>query len=542
MYRKKPKNSLEQQLYYSFFLISILVILLSLGITLYYDIDRQRKDMDASISGTASYIASMPEVITMLEAGYPSPMAKQDIDSLCVNMPDISVVVICDKNGLRFYHTDRQKTGESFVNGDETDILSGSAPYITTGYGTKGSQRRAFHSVKGQDGGIIGFVMASVFTAHISNQQKNIIFVHMAILGIMLFVSFFLTHTVVRYLRKSLMGFHPDELLEMYIQQDEVLNAVEEGLIATDLSGTILFANVVARQLFSEEGTPLMGKSLKALYPETTNDSVLKTGKSEHSRTTVIGGHTVLANEIPIRNGKEPVQGVLTILFDQTEMLKITDELSGTRSMLDTFRAFNHEFLNKLHIILGYLQTGHTKQAIDFIINSNLVSSEAVRQTADCIRVSQICALVIGKMMHAAELGILLTLTHDSRCIEKDLLLPADAYITLIGNLLENAIEEIHSCKQNTPEIKEIKLGIYCRPDCNIITCEDTGGGIAPDLLEHIFDMGCSSKGENRGTGLHLLHQIAEANNGEVVIDTEYGEGTCFTLTFTRKEIPICTM
>ena len=162
----------------------------------------------------------------------------------------------------------------------------------------------------------------------------------------------------------------------------------------------------------------------------------------------------------------------------------MSDELSGTRSMLDTLRAFNHEFLNKLHIILGYLQTGETQKAIDFIINSNLVTSQSIRQTADCIRVSQICALVIGKMMHAAELGILLSLTHDSCCIEKDLLLPLESYITILGNLLENSIEEL-SRKEH--EIKEIKLSLYCRPDCNIIICEDTGSGINTKLLKRVF-------------------------------------------------------
>ncbi|MEG0813555.1 MAG: ATP-binding protein [Clostridium sp.] len=441
MYPKKTKKSLEQHLYYSFFFISTLVILLSLGITLYYDINRQRRDVDTSISGTAAYIASMPDVISMLEAGYPSPLAKQDLDSLCANISDISVVVICDKNSLRFYHTDRQKTGESFVDGDETKILSGSEPYITTGFGTKGSQRRAFHSIKSSNGEIIGFVMASVFTAHISGQQRTIILVHIAILGFMLLISFILTRTIVHFLRKSLMGFYPDELLDLYIRQDE--------------------------------------------------------------------------------------------------LLRVTDELSGTRCMLDTLRSVNHEFLNKLHIILGYLQTGATQKAIDFIINSNLVSSEAIRQTADSIRVSRICALLIGKMMHAAELGILLTLTHDSCCIEKDLLIPMESYITLIGNLLENAIEELSS---KETEVKEIKLGIYCRPDCNVITCEDTGSGITPELMEHIFEKGCSSKGENRGTGLYLIHEIIEENHGDIVVDTEDGEGTCFTITFTGKEGALCTM
>lgn len=535
---KKSTTSLERQLYYLFFLASMLVTLLSLGTTLCFDIARQGKDMDTSISGTAAYISAMPDVISMLEAGYPDPTVQQGIDSLCDSMTDINVVLICDKNGLRFYHTDRHKTGDSYVDGDEINILTGSAPYITVGYGTKGNQRRAFHSVKNQDGDIIGFVMASVFTAHISERQKSIIFLHVAILIIMIFVSFFLTHSMVRYLRKSLLGFHPNELLDLYLRQDEVLNAVVEGLVASDLEGNVLFANSVARHLFPGESMPYKGQSIKELLPDTKADAVIRTGKSQRRRSAIIGGHTVLTHEIPIRTGKKPVQGVLTILFDQTDMLKMTDELSGTRSMLDTLRSFNHEFLNKLHIILGYLQTGETQKAINFIINSNLVSSESVRRTADCVRISKLCALIIGKMMHAAELGILLTLTHDSRCMENDLLLPTDACVTVVGNLLENAIEEL---SVGSHEIKEIKLGIYCRPDCNIITCEDTGSGITTELMSDILKKGCSTKGENRGTGLYLISQLAEQHQGEIAIETEKGEGTCFTLTFTGKENISCT-
>lgn len=534
------RNELEKELYRSFTLLSALVIVFSLAITLYFDITRQRRDMDAIISGTASYIASMPEVISMLENGYPSNLAREDIDSLSANIPDISVVVIYNNNGLRFYHTDRLKTGETFVDGDETMILQGSDPYITTGYGTKGAQRRAFHAVKGKDGKIIGFVMASVFTAHISARHRNILLLHIAIFFLMMLVSIPLTHAFIRFLRKSLMGFNPHELLNMYIRQDEVMNAIEEGLIATDIEGKILFSNIVARNLFHDgpgEGPPLMGKYFRELYPATNFDSVVSTGKSVHRQSCIIGGRSILMNEIPIQGkGKKPIQGMLVIMVDRTDMLAMSDELSGTRSMLDTLRAFNHEFLNKLHVILGYLQIGEIEQAIQFIINSSLVSSQSIRETADCIRVSRICALIIGKMMHAAELGIRLSLTHDSCCIERELILPQDAFITIIGNLLENAIEELSSCQKQENEPKEITLGIYCRPDCNIITCEDTGGGISRELLEHIFEKGVSSKGETRGTGLYLLRQIAEDYNGDISIDTEKGEGTCFTLTFTRKE------
>ena len=78
--------------------------------------------------------------------------------------------------------------------------------------------------------------------------------------------------------------------------------------------------------------------------------------------------------------------------------------------------------------------------------------------------------------------------------------------------------------------------------DCNIITCEDTGGGIRPDLIDRIYERGVSSKGENRGTGLFLIKQLVEESHGDISIETEEGEGTCFTITFTGKEKPSCTM
>ena len=109
--------------------------------------------------------------------------------------------------------------------------------------------------------------------------------------------------------------------------------------------------------------------------------------------------------------------------------------------------------------------------------------------------------------MHAAELGILLTVTHDSFCREEDLLLSPEDYATILGNLLENAIDEL---SRSHSEVREIKLSMYCRPDCNLVVCEDTGGGIAPDILPHIWDKGFSSKGEGRGFGLYLISRLVD--------------------------------
>ncbi len=553
MTQARAQTALERTLYHFFLFLSAFMILLSLASTLYFDINRERRDMDRVISGAAAYIASMPEVAAMLEDGYPGQEAAAHLDSLSATIPDISVIVICDSRGLRFYHTDRLKTGETFVDGDEAAILAGSEPYISTGYGTKGSQRRAFHAIQGGDGQIIGFVMASVFTSAISARRHVILLVHAAIFLFMIAVSIFLAGASMRLLRKSLRGFDPEELIRLYTRQDEVMNSIDEGLIATDTHGRILFSNQKAAELFSPEGGSLSGRRIRDLYPGSRFECVASAGEAILRRSWSLSGHTVLIDEIPVRDQESrAVRGTLVVIADRTELMRLSDDLFGARSMLDTLRAFNHEFLNKLHVILGYLQTGEISRAIDFISNSTLVTSRSVRETADRIRETRICALVIGKMMHAAELGIRLSVAPDSSCLERDLILPVDACITIIGNLLENAIEELSAggdgdaaAQAGGPESaspenggpgKEIILGLYSQPGCFMITCEDTGRGIAPGILPHIYEKGVSSKGENRGTGLFLIRQLVTQYHGDITIDTEPGEGACFTLAFTGKE------
>lgn len=533
MYRKKKKSELESKLYRIFMLISVLIILLSLSATLYVDILRQRKEMDTMISGIAAYISEGTDVVDMLESGYPSPHVKQSLDALYSTLPNISVAEVCNKDGVRFYHTDRQRTGESYVDGEEIPILQTGEPYITIGYGTKGIQRRAFHAVHSASGEIIGFVMVSVFAGVISARLQDIVVMHLMILGVMVLVSFFLSHAVLRFLRKTLMGLQPEELLRRYLRQDVVLSAVAEGLVASDSQGAVLFVNSVARGLIGGE-EPLEGRPVSELLPDTRQDTVLRTGQPEERRSWVVGGRSVLVNEVPIRNdSRSRPEGVLTVLYDRTEMLHMSDELFGARSMIDALRSFNHEFSNKLHVILGYLETGQTDKAIGFIVNSNLITSQLICQTADQIRVSDLCALVVGKMMHAAELGIQLKLMGDSCCIEQDLLLPSSDMATLIGNLLENAIEEL-STGEN--EVREIKFGLYCRPDCNIVVCEDTSRGISTEVMEHMFEKNFSTKGKYRGTGLFLVRRIVNQYEGRIDVETESGVGSVFTVTFTREE------
>ena len=63
-----------------------------------------------------------------------------------------------------------------------------------------------------------------------------------------------------------------------------------------------------------------------------------------------------------------------------------------------------------------------------------------------------------------------------------------------------------------------------------VIQITDTGRGIAPDKLPHIFDAYYSSRPQGSGLGLPTAKKIVEAHNGTITVDSEPGKGTSFTI------------
>jgi signal transduction histidine kinase len=65
-----------------------------------------------------------------------------------------------------------------------------------------------------------------------------------------------------------------------------------------------------------------------------------------------------------------------------------------------------------------------------------------------------------------------------------------------------------------------------------MIEVQDTGSGIAPEILPRIFDPFFSTKGIDRGTGLGLsqVYGFAHQSNGAVDIDSVVGRGTVVRL------------
>ena len=62
------------------------------------------------------------------------------------------------------------------------------------------------------------------------------------------------------------------------------------------------------------------------------------------------------------------------------------------------------------------------------------------------------------------------------------------------------------------------------------VSFTDTGPGIAPDALTHVFDPFYTTKPEGLGLGLYITRNIVEEHGGRIEVESLLGEGATFTV------------
>ncbi len=98
----------------------------------------------------------------------------------------------------------------------------------------------------------------------------------------------------------------------------------------------------------------------------------------------------------------------------------------------------------------------------------------------------------------------------------------------VIGNLLSNAI-------RHTPSGGSVKVDMSSTADQVTITVTDTGEGVPPDLLPHVFERfvkGASSAGS--GLGLAIAQEIVAAHGGTIELQNGHESGAIARVTLPR--------
>ena len=208
------------------------------------------------------------------------------------------------------------------------------------------------------------------------------------------------------------------------------------------------------------------------------------------------------------------------------EFLAFTEDFEGTKFLVDSMRANNHDFTNKLHVILGLIQIGQYDKAVSYIQNISIIQRETISKVMNSIENPSFAALIVGKIARSSECNVKFILNEGSRLKNEDISIPSEALVTITGNLIDNALDSMN--KDTSKNEKELSLGIYTRPGELLIIVKDTGTGIPEEIKEKIFENGFSTKGEGRGIGLYHVKQLVSSLGGTITVESQVGTGTCF--------------
>lgn len=326
----------------------------------------------------------------------------------------------------------------------------------------------------------------------------------------------------------------------LLIQQTQVLDQMNDGLMRIASDGRVMYANVAAGALFG--GRNPTGRTLMSVTRDhELNRAVrhcLDTGREQH-HTLEIAGEGRLVNAVAIRLSERPVEA-LVMLRDITEVARLQNlrrdfvsnvshelrtPLSTIRILAETLldiRQDDDEAAEFLHKIVGEVDS----------------MTELVRDLLDLTRLETMGGQLVLREIDAG------LLVHDVRdrmrplAERQSVALSATADGgggTLVGDerrLHQALINLVTNAIVHTPAGGSVTVGTTRDEGGVRFYVRDTGSGIPHDDLsriwERFFKGDRARTGPGTGLGLAIVKHIVQAHSGTVSASSEVGKGSEF--------------
>jgi two-component system, OmpR family, phosphate regulon sensor histidine kinase PhoR len=335
-------------------------------------------------------------------------------------------------------------------------------------------------------------------------------------------------------------------------RHEAILATMVEGVLAVDERMRITYSNRAFCRAVGVPGaipdrTPLpevvRHPALSDLFTE-----VLRQGEPQERRVVLVLAGEELTFEVqaaPLASTSG--RGVFAILYDITHLERLE------RVRRDFVANVSHELRTPLTAIRGYSETlleGGLEDAENSRRFAEIIKAHAIRLgniTSDLLTLSELESGRAGTppesvSVQAAVDSSLRTVSTAARLArvrlvrgtveEADVLGNRTHLEQVLVNLLDNGV------KFNRPE-GEVRVETRCGPNGQVtITVEDTGIGIPSEHLPRIFerfyrvDKARSREAGGTGLGLSIVKHIVERMEGTVVVESNLGKGSKFTVTF----------
>ncbi|KGM45748.1 DcuS/MalK family sensor histidine kinase [Neobacillus niacini] len=498
-------------------LVSLMITDLLISNTVSENIQKHQEEKARMVSRS---IATSHIVIEALEDGRKTNEI-QDYTKDIQAATDMMFIVVMDMNGIRKSHPNPDQIGKHFVGGDEKEALKG-REYVSSSNGTLGKSLRAFtpiYNVIGEQIGVaaVGIALESVKAA-LGKSHRSILTV--TILGLL--VGIIGAVLLAKYIKRILFGLEPFAIAKIFVERSTMLQSVHEGIIAVDNEQTITLVNRSARQIFKKAGLSKdpVGMKVHEFLQSTRLDQVLEKGKPELDEEQIINGVSILVNRVPLIV-KGEVVGAISTFRDKTDVNQLAEQLTGVKTYAEALRAQSHEFMNRLHVILGMVQMKCYDELSDYIRAIVGHHNQELGNMAQSIKDPALAGFLMGKLSYAREERVAFNIEVHSVIPEPASPKMTHELITILGNLIDNAIEAMADSIDKTLDVNLQYSGKF-------LTMEvmDSGPGIPNEIQRNVLEKGYSTKGENRGYGLYLVTKSIENLGGEMTIDSKSLLGT----------------
>ncbi|MDX6384168.1 MAG: hypothetical protein QOK48_1741 [Blastocatellia bacterium] len=376
------------------------------------------------------------------------------------------------------------------------------------------------------------------------------------------------------YLRDITERKHSDEEIRF---RARLLNTVEQGVIATNLEGNIIYWNDFAERLYGWSAVEAIGANILDLVvadgaqeAATQIFSQMKTGGSWSGEFLVRRRDgtvfPALVTDSPIFNDKNELIGVVGVSSDITEQKRADEERAGllqaerearaeaeeANRLKDEFLAtLSHELRNPLNVVIGYadilLRSTEAREHDTILQAAKTIRRNALAQSRLVSDLLDLSRLQMGKLsinQQPVSFSTIITDAIDTVRGEsetKDISLEVDIESEILvvegdpirlaqiaWNLLNNAVKF-------TPAHGTIKVTLSRIGGEAYLAVSDTGQGIAPEFLPNVFeifrqaDASSSRRHEGMGIGLALVKQLVELHDGRVRAGSQgLGQGATF--------------
>ena len=516
-------------------LIVVAVVVLAGVAAAYLQARENSQDSTRSrVLAVARAVAASPQVRDALAAPDPS-MILQPLAEQVRRDTETDFVVVMGTDRTRYSHPTPSLIGQPFIGHIDAALAGGVV--LETYTGTLGPSERAVVPVRSDNGSIAGLVSVGVTRGTIVRDLAHQVPRLLGAGAVALVLAACGAVLVARRLRRQTHGLGPDELGRMYEFYDAVLHAVREGLVLLDLRGRLVLANDEACRLL-DLPPDWQGRRLDELGLPAPMTASLARGATVQDAIELTASRVLVVNQAPARwDGRE--LGTVLTLRDHTDLQALTGELNSARGLAEALRSQAHEAANRLHSVISLIELGRTDQALDFATVELAAAQRLTDLVVGAVDEPVLAALLLGKAAEANERGV--ELEVDPATSVPEGLLPARDMVTVVGNLLDNAIDAAASA----PGPHRVRFSGWVedsRSDGGIasvvvLQVSDTGPGLDEEAAARAFTRGWSTKTDQRlvghGLGLALVGQTAHRHHGTVEVrgagDDPY-RGAVFTV------------